>query len=101
MTMYVFEYMCVCISALHHMIYIHTYIPMLLCDLHIRRCTGFLAEGLKGRPSNEMVAIKTHEGNGDWDAAIFLIRNPYKAIVSYFTWMATGSHTKTRSGCCF
>ena len=51
--------------------YVHAYIPMLLRDLHIRRCTGFLAEGLKGRPSNEMVAIKTHEGNGDWDAAIF------------------------------
>ena len=64
---------------------------------NVHRCTGFLAEGIKGRERNEFVAVKTHENNGKWDAAIFLIRNPYKAIVSYYNWMSTGSHTRTRS----
>jgi hypothetical protein len=59
------------------------------------KCTGFLAEGIKGRERNEFVAVKTHENNGKWDAAIFLIRNPYKAIVSYYNLMLTGSHTMT------
>ena len=67
---------------------------MLICTKRIFltafRCTGFIGEGQKD--FNAVLAVKTHDPIGEYDAAILLIRNPYCAMMSYHTWKVTKSH---------
>ena len=43
--------------------------------------------------------VKTHRPSGDFDAVIMLIRNPYRAMMSYHTWKVTKSHVSRAGGC--
>lgn len=53
------------------------------------RCDGFLGEGLNNK---KVLAVKTHKPSGYFDAVIFLIRNPYRAMVSFQAFELTHGH---------
>lgn len=74
------------------MLYTHAEYSLLLSSYISCRCDGFLGEGLNNK---KVLAVKTHMPNGYFDAVIFLVRNPYRAMVSYQAFELTGGHKRS------
>ena len=53
-------------------------------------CTGMLGEVKDG---TSVVAVKTHVFQKKWNKVIYLFRNPFHSIFSYYTWDTFRDHT--------